>query len=61
MSVLRIGAPDSVRCTRAVHSKPATLGISRAPSAIIHQTMQCATGLSGEPAEQWLSGTNGRL
>jgi hypothetical protein len=31
--------------------------LSRNPkvaSAIIHQTVRCATGLSGEPAEQWL-------
>jgi hypothetical protein len=53
--------PDSVRCTRAIHSEPATLGNSRAPSAIIHRTVQCATGLSGEPAEQRLSSANGRL
>jgi hypothetical protein len=38
------GAPGSYRC------QPATLGNSRARSAIIHWTVQCATGLSGEPA-----------
>jgi hypothetical protein len=32
--------PDSVRCTRAIHSKPATLGNSRVPSAIIHWTVR---------------------
>jgi hypothetical protein len=47
--------PDSVQCTRAVHFKPATLENSRAPSAIIHRTVRCATRLSGEPAEQRLS------
>jgi hypothetical protein len=32
----------------------ATLGNSRARSAIIHRTVRCATGLSGKPAEQQL-------
>jgi hypothetical protein len=32
----------------------ATLGNSEACSAIIHRTVRCATGLSGEPAEQRL-------
>jgi hypothetical protein len=36
--------PDSVRCTRAVHSEPATPGNSRAPSSIIHRTVRCASG-----------------
>jgi hypothetical protein len=36
------------------NSKPATLGNSRARSTIIHRTVWCVTGLSGEPAEQWL-------
>jgi hypothetical protein len=35
--------------------KPATLGKMDAHSAIIHRTVWCATGLSGEPAEQRLS------
>jgi hypothetical protein len=35
--------------------EPATLGKMEARSAIIHQTVWCATGLSGEPAEQQLS------
>jgi hypothetical protein len=52
--VLKIGAPDSVRCTRSYISKPATLGNSRARSAIIHRSVRCDTGLSGEPAEQRL-------
>jgi hypothetical protein len=47
-------APDSVRCTRPYNSKPATLENSRARSAKIHQTVRCATGLSGELAEQRL-------
>jgi hypothetical protein len=38
------------KCTRAVHSEPATLGNSMAPSAIIHRTVRYATGLSGESA-----------
>jgi hypothetical protein len=36
------------------NSKPATLGNSRARSTIIHRTVWCVTGLSGEPAEQRL-------
>jgi hypothetical protein len=44
--------PDSVRCTRPYNSIPATLGNSRAHSAIIHQTVRCATGLSGASAKQ---------
>jgi hypothetical protein len=36
------------------NSKPATLGNSRAASAIIHRTVRCAAGLFGEPAEQRL-------
>jgi hypothetical protein len=34
--------------------EPATLGDSRAAFAIIHRTVRCATGLSGETAEQRL-------
>jgi hypothetical protein len=44
LSVLKIGAPDSVRCTRPYNFKPTTLGNSRARSAIIHRTVWCATG-----------------
>jgi hypothetical protein len=47
--------PDSVRCTRIVQLKPATLGFFQARSAIIHRTVRCATGQSGAPAEQRLS------
>jgi hypothetical protein len=49
------GAPVPYRC------QPATLGKTKARSAIIHQTVRCATGLSDEPAEQRLSACNGRL
>jgi hypothetical protein len=47
--------PDSVRCTRIVQLKLATLGFHQTHSAIIHRTIRCATGLSGAPAEQRLS------
>jgi hypothetical protein len=57
LSVLWIGAPDCPVCHRTVSgapgpfkSQPATLRNSTAPSAIIHWTVRCATGLSGEPA-----------
>jgi hypothetical protein len=43
------GAPGPYKC------QPATLRNSRAHSAITHRTVRCATGLSGEPAEQRLS------
>jgi hypothetical protein len=33
----------------------ATLGFSKARSAIIHQTVRCATGLSGAPAKERLT------
>jgi hypothetical protein len=49
------GAPGPYRC------QPATIGKTKAHSATIHRTARCATGLSGEPAEQWLSARNGRL
>jgi hypothetical protein len=42
--------PDSVQCTRTVQLKPATLGFLETHSAIIHQTIWCTTGLSGESA-----------
>jgi hypothetical protein len=48
-------AHRTVRCTRPYNSKPATLGNSRARSAIIHRTVRCATRLCREPAEQRLS------
>jgi hypothetical protein len=36
--------PDSVRCIRTVQLEPATLGKSKAHSAIIHRTVRCASG-----------------
>jgi hypothetical protein len=49
------GAPPySVRCTRENHSELLSFGNSGSPSAIIHRTVRCSTGLSGVPAEQWL-------
>jgi hypothetical protein len=61
LSVLKDGAPDYPVCHRTMsgapglyNSEPATLGNYRAASAIIHRTDRCATGLSGEPAEQRL-------
>jgi hypothetical protein len=48
--------PDSVWCTRTVQLPLATLGFLWACSAIIHQTVWCATGLSGAPEEQRLFG-----
>jgi hypothetical protein len=42
-------------------SEAATLGNLKAPSAIIHRTVQCATGLSGVLAEQRLTRATGRL
>jgi hypothetical protein len=66
--VLRIVAPDCPVCHRIVSGapgpykcQPATLRKTEARSAIIHQTVRCATRLSGEPAEQRLSARNGRL
>jgi hypothetical protein len=53
--------PDSVRCTREEQLQTLHLRVSRRTSAIIHQTVWCATGLSGEPAEQRLSVRNGRF
>jgi hypothetical protein len=43
------GAPGPYSCELA------TFGFLRSCSAIIHQTVRCATGLSGAPAEQRLS------
>jgi hypothetical protein len=63
--VWRIGLsgvpPDSVRCTRELNSELLTFGNSGSRSAIIHQTVQCSTRLSGVPAEQRLLRANGRL
>jgi hypothetical protein len=50
------GAPDCLVCHRTVSGAPgpyrvqaATLGFKQVRSAIIHRTVLCATGLSGEP------------
>jgi hypothetical protein len=55
------GAPDCPVCHRTVSGAPGpyicelfTFGFLRHRSAIIHQTIQCATELSGAPAEQRL-------
>jgi hypothetical protein len=68
LSVLKNGAPDCPVCHRKVSGapgpyscQPATLGKMKAPSAIIHRTVRCATRLFDEPAEQRLSARNGRL
>jgi hypothetical protein len=53
--------PDSVRCTRRIHSELASFGNSGGRSAIIHQTVRCNTRLSGVPADQRLLRANGRL
>jgi hypothetical protein len=53
--------PDSVRCTRAVHSELCSFGFLRRSSAIIHRTVRCTSGLFGVAAGQQLSARNGRL
>jgi hypothetical protein len=66
------GAPDCPVCHWTVYGAPGpykselfTFGFLRPHFAIIHRTVWCATGLSGTPAEQWLSNAtvdcNGRL
>jgi hypothetical protein len=56
LSVLKNDALDRTvsGATGPYNSELATLGNSRARSTIIHRTVQCATGLSGEPVEQRL-------
>jgi hypothetical protein len=61
LSVLKNGALDCPVCHRTMsvapgpyNCEPATIGNSRARSTIIHRTVRCVTGLSGEPAEQRL-------
>jgi hypothetical protein len=68
LSVLKNGALDCPVCHRIVSGapgpyrcQPATLEKTKACSTIIHRTVRCATGLSGEPAEQQLYARNGRL
>jgi hypothetical protein len=58
LSVLRIDTPDCPVCHRTVSGapgpykcQPTTLENYRVRSAIIHQTVRCATGLSGVLAE----------
>jgi hypothetical protein len=53
--------PDSVRCTREINSKLATFGNSGSHSAIIHRTVRCSTGPSGEPGGATAPSANGRL
>jgi hypothetical protein len=62
LSVMWTGAPDCPVCHRTVSGapgpykfQPATLGNLTVPSAIIHGTVWCATGLSGVLAEQRLT------
>jgi hypothetical protein len=38
------GAPDSVRCTRALEAKLTTFGNFQGRSAIIHRTVRCTSG-----------------
>jgi primosomal replication protein N len=64
LNVLWTSAPDSPVCHRIVsgapcpyEDEPATPGKTEAPSAIIHRTVWCATGLSGVLAEQQLTRT----
>jgi hypothetical protein len=38
--------PDSVRCTREIHSELLSFGFLESHSAIIHRTVRCSTGLS---------------
>jgi hypothetical protein len=53
--------PDSVRCTREIHSKLLSFGFLQAHSAKNHRTVRCATGLSDVPVEQRLFACNGRF
>ena len=49
------GAPPvNVRCTREINSELLSFGFLESHSAIIHQTVRWAIGLSGVPAEQQL-------
>jgi hypothetical protein len=41
--------PDSVRCTRVDQLELLSFGNLGSPSAIIHRTVRCSTGLSGVP------------
>jgi hypothetical protein len=66
--VLWTGAPDCPVCHRTVSGAPcpynseaATLGKTQTRSAIIHRTVRCTNGLSGEPAGNGYPACNGRL
>jgi hypothetical protein len=68
MSVMWSGAPECPVCHRTVSGapglyrvQPATLGKIQERSAIIHRTVWCATGLSGESAGNGYPAHNGRL
>jgi hypothetical protein len=52
--------PHSVQSLGSYKVEPATLGKMQARSAIIHRTVWCATGLSGEPAGNDYPARNGR-
>jgi hypothetical protein len=41
--------PDSVQCTKEINSELLSFRFLESYSDIIHQTVQCSTGLSGEP------------
>jgi hypothetical protein len=45
------GAPDSVRCTRALDAELATFGKMGGRSAIIHRTVRCASGATATSRE----------
>jgi hypothetical protein len=57
--------PDSVWCTREIHSELLSFGFLGSHSAIIHRTVRCSTGLSGVPSGATVASTmvefNGRL
>jgi hypothetical protein len=57
--------PDSVRCTREIHSELLSFGFLGSHSAIIHQTVRCSTGLSSVPSGATIASAtvefNGRL
>jgi hypothetical protein len=51
--------PDSVRCTREPNSELATFGNSGSCSAIIHRTVQCASGVTATQRQR-SSATNNK-
>jgi hypothetical protein len=54
-------APDSVRCTREIHSELLSFGNLGSHPAIIHWTIRCSTRLSGVPCGATANSANGRL